>query len=280
MKKLIQMWEEIWGEDISKGKEFERSFRLLYDILVEIKKESDERFIKERLSASRSVNIVVKKLYFEFAPIEKHQHENPTLINPNELPEINVLKSDIFEKQIHNDYLEAEKNNEIGTRICKNCGAVENFIEDTYYGKPILVCIEDDCLQQYTYTNPSTNQLKIPLHWLGLKYTVYQRRNKKGFKEWVDKQIEQFKQLENQEIIEYDNSSKKIETYWNNISKKVDESINNSNNKEDGIDVFNKGGHWYYWVLGFKSFRLHRQHQHREFNEETGCSCRFCKMDF
>lgn len=280
MEKLIQIWEEIWGEDISSVENFERSFRLLNDILVEIKKENDDHFIKERLKASRSVNIVVKKLYFEFAPIEKIQNENPFLVKPDDLPEVNVMQSDFFKKQLDISYLEAEKNNEVGTRICEKCGAIENFIEETYYGKPILVCIEADCLQQYTYTNPSTNQLKIPQHWLGLKYTVYQRRNKKGFKEWVDTQIEQFKQLDNLEVVEYDNSSKKIEKFWNNISIKVDETDNNSNKIDDGIDVFNKGGHWYYWVLGFKSFRLNKQHRDREFNQEIGCSCRFCKMDF
>ena len=35
MKKLIQMWEEIWGEDSLK-KEFQ--FQIIIDILVEIKK--------------------------------------------------------------------------------------------------------------------------------------------------------------------------------------------------------------------------------------------------
>ena len=61
---------------IPTGEEHKRAFRLLDDILKKINKHEDREFITDIISQSRSLNIVIKKLYFEFAPIEKRNMES------------------------------------------------------------------------------------------------------------------------------------------------------------------------------------------------------------
>lgn len=280
MKKLINTWEELWNENFSSLESSERNFRLLNDILEEIGKEDDEVFIKEVLSLSRSINIVIKKLYFEYAPIEKLPHENPTLIAPKDLPDIDVKNSEVFQKSLDSEYLDALKHNELQTKICKNCSGLDNFIEDESYGKRIVVCIEYGCSKQYSYSKVSNNQYKVPLHWVGLKYTFYDRKTKKGFKEWVKTQIDPLRHRDDLEKPEYDDLGKKIESYWGNLEEKTeDNKFKSSKNLINGVDVFSKGEPWYYWVLGFKSFRLHKEHQYRDFDQEEGCNNNICKMD-
>jgi len=280
MKKLINTWEELWNENFSSLGSSERNFRLLNDILEEIGKEDDEVFIKEVLSLSRSINIVIKKLYFEYAPIEKLPHENPHLISPKDLPDIDVNNSEVFQKNLDSEYLDALKHNELQTKICKNCSGVDNFIEDDYFGKPIVVCIENGCLKQYSYSKVSNNQYKVPLHWIGLKYTFYERKFKKGFKEWVKTQIDPLRHSDDLEETEYNYFGKKIDYYWENLEAKTENDISKSSeNFANEIDVFSKGEPWYYWVLGFKSFRLHKEHQNRDFDQEEGCNKNICKMD-
>ena len=76
MRTLIEIWEEIWGDTIPDEEEHKRSFRLLEDILKKINKYEDKEFLTDAISQSRSLNIIIKKLYFEFAPIEKRNVEN------------------------------------------------------------------------------------------------------------------------------------------------------------------------------------------------------------
>ena len=68
MKTLIEIWEEIWNETIPTGEEHKRAFRLLDDILKKINKPEDREFITDIISQSRSLNIVIKKLYFDLHP--------------------------------------------------------------------------------------------------------------------------------------------------------------------------------------------------------------------
>ena len=150
MKTVIEIWEEIWNETIPTGEEHKRAFRLLDDILKKINKHEDREFITDIISQSRSLNIVIKKLYFEFAPIEKRNIESPLLINPKQLPKIDVKSSSDFEPKIDKEYTQALEKNELNDRICKNCSGKNNFIEDfDRFDNPILVCIEDGCNQQY-----------------------------------------------------------------------------------------------------------------------------------
>lgn len=280
MDKLIKIWEEVWGEEIAETQNFQRSFRLIEDILKEINKIEDENFIKEAFAISRSLNVVTKKLYFEYAPIEKVQYENPFLVNPKQLSKIDIKNADEFQRELDPDYLEAKENNELEERICKNCGGVDNFIKDfDKFNNPILVCIETDCNQQYRYDRGNNFQMKIPIHWLGLKYKIYNRKNS-NFSNWVEDQIEPFRKRDDLELVEYDESGKKIQYFWeNNENIEPSKAEIKKATLDSNIDVFNKGGHWYYWVNGFKSFRLHKNHKERELDDEIGCDCRICQMD-
>ena len=67
--------------------------------------------------------------------------------------------------------------------------------------------------------------------------------------------------------------------YWNNLDDQpqIAKRLQQVNNSE--LEVFNKGGHWYYWVNGFKTFRFHQSHKERSFDDEYGCKCGICKMD-
>jgi hypothetical protein len=121
--------------------------------------------------------------------------------------------------------------------------------------------------------------MKIPIHWLGLKYKTYNRMNS-NFPNWVEEQIEPFRKREDLEHVEYDESGKKIQYFWENTKELESLKTDKKNTDLDSnIDVFNKGGHWYYWVNGFKSFRLHQNHKDRGLDDEIGCDCRICRMD-
>ena len=281
MEQLIRIWKDVWDEEFDDNQNYQRYFRLIEDILKEINKNGDESFIKDTFAISRSLNVVAKKLYFEYAPIEKVQYENPFLVDPKKLSKIDVKNSAEFQKELDPQYLEARENNEIQEKICKNCSGVNNFIEDfDRFNNPILVCIETDCNQQYRYDRANKYQMKIPIHWLGLKYKIYDRKIS-NFSNWVENQIEPFRKREDLDFVEYDASGKKIQYFWENVEEKKHakkEKIN-SNLHSDNIDVFNKGGHWYYWVNGFKSFRFHQNHKDRELDDEIGCDCRICQMD-
>ncbi len=282
MEQLIKIWKDVWGEEIDENQNSQRFFRLIEDILKEINKDEDKNFIKDTFSISRSLNVVAKKLYFEYAPIEKIQYENPFLINPKQLSKIDIKNLSEFQKELDPEYLEAKENNELEERICKNCSGVDNFIEEfDRWNNPILVCIENECNQEYVYKKPYKNQLKVPIHWLGLKYKTY-NRNTSNFPNWVEEQTEPFRKREDLDSIEYDETGKKIVYFWENVEKreptKRKKIINNS--VSNNIDVFNKGGHWYYWVIGFKSFRFHQKHKNRELDSKNVCSdCRICQMD-
>jgi len=280
MDRLIKIWEEVWGEEITETQNFQRAFRLIEDILKEINKNEDDNFIKEAFAISRSLNVVTKKLYFEYAPIEKLKYENPFLVNPKQLSKIDIKNSEEFQRELDSDYLEANENNELDKRFCKNCGGEDNFIKDfDRFDNPILVCIEPGCNQQYRYDRGNKFQMKIPIHWLGLKYKTYNRVNS-NFSNWIEEQIEPFRKRDDLELVEYDESGKKIQYFWENTkeleSPKTDKK---DTNLGSNIDVFNKGGHWYYWVNGFKSFRLHQNHKDRELDDEIVCDCRICQMD-
>ena len=278
MKILIEIWEEIWGDTIPDEEEHKRAFRLLDDILKKINKHEDREFITDLISQSRSLNIVIKKLYFDFAPIEKRNMESPLLINPKQLPKIDVKSSSDFEPKMDKEYTQALEKNELNDRICKNCSGENNFIEDFDYDNPILVCMEDGCYQQYTYARPRKNQLKVPIHWIGLSQEVYDRQ-KGDFDNWVKNQTEPFMNKEDLEQIQYDENGKKIDHYWSNLDDQPQDEKKPKQINDSELEVFNKGGHWYYWANGFKTFRFHKNHQKRNFDDEHGCNCGICRMD-
>jgi hypothetical protein len=279
MKALEEIWENIWGEKIPDGESHKRSFRLVKDILDKINKSEDEDFILEALSTSRSLNIIIKKLYFEFAPIEKEEMESPDLVDPKKLPEIDVKQSPEFKQEIDKEYLYAMENQELNDRICKNCGGKNNTIDDfDRYDNPIIVCVEDGCNQQYRYDRETKFALKVPIHWIGLKNEVYD--SKKGnFENWVLNRVDPFTKTTNLEPVQYDENGKRVNYYWGNLDERSETNEKTNKTNSSDIDVFNKGGHWYYWVNGFKTFRFHQKHSDRNFDDEYGCPCGICKMD-
>lgn len=279
MKTLIEIWEEIWDETIPTGEEHKRAFRLLDDILKKINKHEDREFITDIISQSRSLNIVIKKLYFEFAPIDKRNMESPLLINPKQLPKIDVKSSSDFEPKIDKEYKQALEKNELNDKICKNCSGVNNFIEDfDRFDNPILVCIEDGCNQQYRYDRETKYQLKVPIHWIGLSQEVYDRK-KGDFESWVTSQTEPFMNKEDLEQIHYEENGRKINHYWSNLDDQPQDEKKPKQVNDSELEVFNKGGHWYYWANGFKTLRFHQFHKERNFDDEYGCNCGICRMD-
>ena len=279
MKTLIEIWEEIWNETIPTEEEHKRAFRLLDDILKKINKHEDREFITDIISQSRSLNIVIKKLYFEFAPIEKRNMENPVLVDPKRLPKIDIKNSSDFEPHLDKEYIHALENDELNTKVCKNCSGENNFIEDfDRFNKPVYVCIETGCNQVYGYGKESRWQLNVPIHWIGLSQEVYDK-DKGDFEKWVTTQIDPFINKEDLESIQYDENGKRINHYWNNLDDQpqIEKQPKQDNNSE--LEVFNKGGHWYYWVNGFKTFRFHQSHKERNFDDEKGCDCGICRMD-
>ncbi len=279
MRTLIEIWEEIWGDTIPDEEEHKRAFRLLEDILKKINKYEDKEFLTDAISQSRSLNIIIKKLYFEFAPIEKRNVENPLLINPRQLPEIDVKNSPDFMPRLDKEYTQALERNELQDRICKNCSGENNFIEDfDRFDNPILVCIEDDCNQQYRYDRETKYQLKVPIHWIGLSNEVYDWK-KGDFENWVASQIDPFTNKEDLELIQYDDNGKKINHYWDNLDDQPQIAKRPQQVNDSELEVFNKEGHWYYWVNGFKTFRFHQSHKERNFDDEYGCKCGICSMD-
>lgn len=279
MQKLIKFWEEIWGESLSNTENHVRSFRLLNEILEKINKENDDEFIMKALSSSRSLHIVTKKLYFEYAAINRSTHKVKRLIVPLELEDLDVKSNVDFQKKIHPDYHYALENNELKLKVCQNCGAIDNFVEDEFFNKKVLVCIDDGCLQQYSFQKPGKNQKKVLVHWVGLKFTYYVgHKYDKDFNKWIKSQIEPFQQksINESELeeVEYDETGKRVKYYYKNLKEKKNKSSNSfTKNFEDGIDVFNQDGQWYYWVLGFRTFRLNSDHKNREINDVKICSC-------
>ena len=119
---------------------------------------------------------------------------------------------------------------------------------------------------------------KSEIHWIGLKNEVYD--SKKGnFENWVLNRVDPFTKTTNLEPVQYDENGKRVNYYWGNLDERSETNEKTNKTNSSDIDVFNKGGHWYYWVNGFKTFRFHQKHSDRNFDDEYGCPCGICKMD-
>ena len=197
------------------------------------------------------------------------------MINPKQLPKIDVKSSSDFEPKIDKEYSQALEKNELNDRICKNCSGENNFIEDfDRFDNPILVCIEDGCNQQYRYDRETKYQLKVPIHWIGLSQEVYDRKG--DFESWVTSQTEPFMNKEDLEQIQYEENGRKINHYWSNLEDQPQDEKKPTQVDDSELEVSIKGGHWYYWANGFKTFNFINPIK-KEILTTNGCNCEYAE---
>lgn len=233
-----KLWKKYWGKNIDIDNS--NTLDLIDSYLKPVSDSDKENLLRQPISTFRSVSILFRWIYFNLFKDDEVEPEIVVVINPLDLPELDIKSNKLFKLRNTDGDLEPNKEFKVGDSACPNCGN-SKFLEDNRLKKkqnvkfaniPDFSCSnfrENNGCGWGGYINSSNISKKVPAWWIASddNYYLYDDKSRNLFYEWNKNQIKEIDSTLKLDKYLYDfQSSKFIKKYWlNNSDEKAIENF-------------------------------------------------------
>ena len=240
-----KLWKKYWGNNKDIGDS--NTLNLIDLYLKPVSDTEKEKLLRQPISTFRSVSVLFRWIYFNLFKEEEVEPKIAAVINPQDLPELDIKNNKLFKLRTTDGKLEANKEFKVGDSVCPNCGN-SKFLEDNRLKKkqnvkfaniPDFSCSnfrENNGCGWGGYINSSNISKQVPAWWIASdeNYYLYDKESRNLFYEWNKNQIKEIDSTLKLYKYLYDpKSSKLIKKYWfNNSDEKTIEDFKEKNKKD------------------------------------------------